>query len=237
MNRPKVICHMLSSVDGRIDVGRWTLPYDTEKSNLVKAYGNIHEKMDVQAIVEGRKTVQQDFVTGEFPYSDYSPAQTFETYIAPHTSQRFFVVVDPQGKIFYEQSQIRGNDIIVVLGEQVSDEYISHLKELGISHLFAGSDGRDLNIMLTTLKEEFAIDTLLLQGGGIINGSFLKAGLIDELSLMIYPGVDGLTLSPTLFDFTDDKNGIHKNLSLKLTDCEIIDEAVVWLNYSVHKSN
>ena len=50
------------------------------------------------------------------------------------------------------------------------------------------------------LRAEFGIETLSLQGGGIINGAFLKAGLLDELSLLIYPGIDGLSGVPSVFE-------------------------------------
>jgi riboflavin biosynthesis pyrimidine reductase len=35
------------------------------------------------------------------------------------------------------------------------------------------------------------MERLLLEGGGKSNGSFLRAGLIDEISLAVCPAVDG----------------------------------------------
>jgi riboflavin biosynthesis pyrimidine reductase len=37
---------------------------------------------------------------------------------------------------------------------------------------------------MDTLGEAFAVKTILLEGGGMINGAFLKARLIDEISLL-----------------------------------------------------
>lgn len=236
MNRPKVICHMMASVDGRIVVQQWTSPSGTDKGNLVKSYGMINTQLAAEAIIEGRKTVQEDFVHGTFNYEKYPAASEFKTHKANHTSQRFFVVVDPQGKILYEENNIRGNDVIAVLSEQVSDEYLSHLREKGISYLFAGNDGRDLQKMLEILKEDFSIQTALLQGGGIINGAFLKAGLIDELSLMIYPGIDGLASSAAVFDFFEKEDRrFLKDQSLELASCQSLDNGVVWLCYRINR--
>lgn len=236
MNRPKIICHMMASVDGRIVVQQWTAPSGTDKSNLVKSYGMIHTEVMAGAIIEGCKTVQEDFVHGVFDYKKYPAASEFETYKANHTSQRFFVVVDPQGKILYEENNIRGNDVIAVLSEQVSDGYLSHLREKGISYLFAGSDGRDLEKMLEILKGDFSIETVLLQGGGIINGAFLKAGLIDELSLMIYPGIDGLAGSAAVFDLFGERDRQYiKDQSFELVSCRSLDNGVVWLSYRIQK--
>lgn len=238
MNRPKVICHMMASVDGRIVVQQWTAPSGTDKGNLVKSYGMINTQLAAEAIIEGRKTVQEDFVHGTFDYEKYPAASEFKTHKVSHTSERFFVVVDPQGKISYEENNIRENDVIAVLSEQVSDEYLSHLREKGVSYLFAGSDGRDLQKMLEVLKEDFSVETALLQGGGIINGAFLKAGMIDELSLMIYPGIDGLAGSASVFDFFEEEDRhFLTNQSLELVSCQPLDNGVVWLNYRLNRKH
>ncbi len=54
--------------------------------------------------------------------------------------------------------------------------------------------------MLKGLKNAFAIDFLIISGGGIVNWSFLQEGYIDELSLVICPLSDGRTDTATLFD-------------------------------------
>ena len=43
---------------------------------------------------------------------------------------------------------------------------------------------------LTKLRERFGIKRLLLERGGETNGSFLRAGLVDELSLLLTPVAD-----------------------------------------------
>lgn len=40
------------------------------------------------------------------------------------------------------------------------------------------------------LADEFNIDRLAIVGGGKINGGFLEAGLVDEISILIGAGVD-----------------------------------------------
>ncbi|CAO4141166.1 hypothetical protein PKCBPO_00812 [Methylorubrum thiocyanatum] len=52
---------------------------------------------------------------------------------------------------------------------------------------------------MDALGETFGIETLLLEGGGAINGAFLKAGLIDEISVLIHPAVDGLAGVQSIF--------------------------------------
>ncbi len=44
---------------------------------------------------------------------------------------------------------------------------------------------------------EFA---LFLEGGGHINGAFLQADLVDEVSLSVVPGIDGCHDIPGVFE-------------------------------------
>jgi riboflavin biosynthesis pyrimidine reductase len=54
--------------------------------------------------------------------------------------------------------------------------------------------------VLRKLRARLGLRTLLLEGGGRINGSFLAAGVVDELSVLIAPVADGSTGTPSLFD-------------------------------------
>ena len=56
-----------------------------------------------------------------------------------------------------------------------------------IPYIFAGKDKIDVELALFKLKNIMGIDTLLLEGGSIINGAFQRANAIDELSLVVAP--------------------------------------------------
>ena len=84
------------------------------------------------------------------------------------------------------------------------------------------------------LGETFGLKTLLLEGGARINGSFLKAGLIDEISLLIYPGIDGLAGVPTIFEYAggeDEQPAAGQSLRHLAT--ETLEGGMVWLYYRV----
>jgi 2,5-diamino-6-(ribosylamino)-4(3H)-pyrimidinone 5'-phosphate reductase len=65
------------------------------------------------------------------------------------------------------------------------------LLEKGISHIVSGKSSIDLANAVHRLEDHFGIRTLLLEGGGRINGAFLQANLVDEVSLLVVPGIDG----------------------------------------------
>jgi len=86
-----------------------------------------------------------------------------------------------------------------VLTETVSDAYLTGLRDDGVSYIFAGAQELDLGRALDILNRELGIKRLEVNGGGLTNGAFLRAGLIDEISLAIFPAVDG-TRGAAVFD-------------------------------------
>lgn len=77
-----------------------------------------------------------------------------------------------------------------------------------------------------------------LQGGGIINGGMLAAELITELSLVIYPGIDGQASDLSIFEYlgaTDERPADGQ--SLELLSSETAGNGIVWVRYRFHKKN
>ena len=66
----------------------------------------------------------------------------------------------------------------------------------------------------------------MLEGGGKINGGMLRAGLIDEVSVLVAPVVDGRMGTPALFD--EDSKGVAPR-GLVLEHAERRAGDVLWL--------
>jgi riboflavin biosynthesis pyrimidine reductase len=85
---------------------------------------------------------------------------------------------------------------------------------------------------LMQFNRELGIKCLLLEGGGITNGALLRAGLIDEISLAIFPAVDGAKGAPSVFDSHCDEAGAPAPLrGMTLEGSEVLEDGVVWLRY------
>ena len=120
----------------------------------------------------------------------------------------------------------------MVLTEQVSDAHLAGLRRDSVSYIFAGAQQLDLRLALEILNRELGIERLLLEGGGGSNGAFLRAGLIDEISIAICPAIDGAKGAPTIFDSSDKEAGIAAPItSMTLMSCEVLDGGAVWLRY------
>lgn len=233
---PKVICHIMSSVDGRLLPERWTFPFDgKDKGELLGVYAAIGRKLGADAWMFGKNTLTEGYFPRKFHAGDSAPSELHEVYVAPRSSERLFVVVDPDADILYESPTVRGDDIVAVLPETVSEAYLEWLRRHGISYFPAGRDGGDLSLAMRTLAGVFGVKTLSLQGGGIIDGAFLRAGLIDELSLVVYPGIDGAASSPSIFEYVGEERLPACGQSLELVSVETEREGVVWLRYRFHK--
>lgn len=66
--------------------------------------------------------------------------------------------------------------------------------------------------------------------------AFLQAGLIDELSLVIYPGIDGSAGSTSIFHYIG-KGNPSQGQSLELLSVKEMEDGVVWLRYKFHKNS
>lgn len=237
MNDIKIISHINSSVDGRLIADRWTLPFDgRDIEDVLSVYTEIKDGYFADAWILGRNSVQKHFFPETFNKGIFTSVTTFQTYIGHRDSKRSLVVFDSKGLIRYTDDKVYGDNIIAVLGENVSEEYLEHLRQTGISYLFAGTDGHDYEKALQTLHNDFGMHLILLDGGGTLNGQFLKRRLIDELSLVIYPGIDALSGIPSIYEYKG-KEGeyLAYGQSLELMDMRQCRDGVVWLKYKVHK--
>ncbi|WP_208306700.1 RibD family protein [Hymenobacter defluvii] len=226
---PRVICHMMTSLDGRIILSRWGNAPNTQEYETTAA------TFEADAWLCGRMTMEKDFTEGLEP--DLQPVTEpldRTDFVAEHSADSFVVAVDAHGKLGWESADIDGEHIISVLSEQVSDEYLAYLRRVGVSYVFGGAEELDFHNVLTKLAELFPIQTILLEGGGHINGSLLKAGLIDELSILHYPVVDGAASSPTLFE-QGDQPGPPRQFALQ--HVEQRPEGILWLRYSAANKN
>jgi 5-amino-6-(5-phosphoribosylamino)uracil reductase len=232
--RPKIICHMVSSIDGRLLPGRWTPPAAGIAPGWEhRHYEAVAARLDADGWMVGRKSMQ-DFAKGTERAATGVSDNLRATHVADRRGRDVAVAIDPHGRLHYGQDNAGGDHIIAVLGQYVSDVYLAELQADGVSYLFAGEDGTDLQEAMEVLGDAFGIKTILLEGGGITNGTFLKAGLIDEISLLVYPGIDGLAGVPSIFEFlgaADDRPAAGK--ALRHFGTETLEGGVVWLRYKV----
>jgi riboflavin biosynthesis pyrimidine reductase len=170
------------------------------------------------------------FAHGTTPAPDTSSIPKTD-YIAPHSPASYAVAIDPGGKLYWTSGDISGDHLVTILSEKVSSTYLAHLQFRQISYMFAGRDQIELPTALEKLASGFQIKTLMLEGGGKINGTMLRAGLIDELSLLVAPVADGSSGTPALFDTLDSATRDAASVRWRLHALERRADEIVWLRY------
>ena len=225
--RPRIICHMITTVDGKIDGAALEAVSDLDE------YERVAAALGGDAWLNGRTTMQEHFAAGTFTPASSTPAGPQPPFVA-RRAESYAVSVDTLGKLRWSGGDLDGDHVICAVSEQAPAEYLTMLREEGVSYLVAGESAIDLPAAVNILGEQFGIRTLLLEGGGHINGALLEAGLIDELSLLIAPGIDGRHDVAAVFDGMSPEG--HKAVQLELKSVEPRGGGVLWLRYDVVRS-
>ncbi len=204
--RPYIICHMLVSIDGKV-TGKF-LNHDAaiEASNI---YYDINRNTISQGFICGRVTMDESFTKGYIPnltkYSNIVVEK--KDYIVNNNYEKYAIAFDRKGRLGWQKDILEDEDpgynnmhIIEVLTENVKDEYLAYLQDIKVSYIFAGKEELNVKTALEKLQKLFNIDTLLLEGGSIINGAFLKENLVDELSLVYVPLLADKNDKPLFYD-------------------------------------
>jgi riboflavin biosynthesis pyrimidine reductase len=216
---------MLSSVDGKIDgaaLAAVTGPGEYEATG---------SKLGGDAWICGRTTMQQHFAEEEpFVSASNTPAGPQPVFVA-RRSKSYAISVDTLGKLRWASGDLDGDHLICVLSERVPADYLAMLREKGISYIVSGQSTIDLADAVNQLGEHFGIRTLLLEGGGHNNGTFLEAGLVDEVSLLLVPGIDGRHDIPAVFDGVSSSK--REAVPLKLKSVEQRERDALWIRYEV----
>lgn len=237
MNRPYIFCHMLTSLDGKI-MGNYMDhpacgPAGEAFYNI--AFGESPHYRH-QGWLSGRVTTDDNFTFYKEPNLDEDapvvPAGDFVARRAP----MYYVSVDPSGRLGWESETLvyatTTAHVVEVLTGKASNAYKAFLRGLGISYILAGEETLDYAVALEKLKDLFGIETLMLGGGGVLNWSFLQAGLCDEISVVVAPCADGSTKTPALFA-TREGLSDDSAVGFTLMSAEVKDGGSVWLRYRV----
>ena len=147
----------------------------------------------------------------------------------------FIVSVDPKGELAFSShiSEKKGREpahIIEALTEQAAPKYLAYLREKGVSYVFAGKEALDCGLLLQKLHSLFAIEKLMVAGGGVMNWSFLSAGLLDEISLVVAPVADGSNTAVSIFEQAPFLPG-HSPVGLTLKESKVLEGDALWLRY------
>lgn len=224
MSKPYIICHMMTSLDGRIDCAM------VGQLEGVREYYMTLDELELPSTLSGRVTAQTEMaLPGVFMAKDNTPLGV-EKFSKNTEADGYEIIVDTKGMLLWNDDAGSEKPHLIITSEQVSREYLAYLDKRYISWIVCGKEEIDLVKAMEILAEKFSVERLGIVGGPMINSAFLEAGLLDEISILIGLGIDGRKGMPTVFDgFSIDK----KTIPLKLKGVKIFENGAVWLRYFV----
>lgn len=213
MDRAKVIVHMHTSIDGKIDG-----VYSQQEGDKISGAFYSEELFRLSnANANGATTVAKYAAKGNPDLSKYeTKGIDYQDWIPDIQADTWDISFDRKGRMGWETNYFeyggQKNHAIEVLTEQASKSYLAFLQAMEIPYIICGTENLDLNQALIKLKKYFGITAISLAGGAVINGAFLKAHLVDEISIVVSPYVSGDENVKSVFDtfgiFVDDKFAI-----------------------------
>jgi riboflavin-specific deaminase-like protein len=180
--RPKVLCNMAPSLDGKIApthrVGPFVMSRGTEDGKRMRAL-----RRSADAVIVGAGNLSADD-------PDLMPS-------------RLRVVVTGAGERIRTAAKMfdaaLGGEAVVAHATIMSTSVRSALRERA-TLVELGDEEVDVSRLLEWLARERGCRVVLSEGGGVLNARFLAARAIDELYLTLVPRVLGGRAGPTIAD-------------------------------------
>ena len=228
--KPHVICHMMVSLDGRIHPSRWTASPEGDRQAWSKVYEDVHATFAADAWLVGRVTMAE--MSKGVPHAPGGPVEVIRpAHFANRKAGSYAIAFDRGGKLHFAKSDVGGDHVVVLLGPDVGDDHLAELASDGISYVVAPDQEMAPGPLLELLGRELGIKRLLLEGGGNVNGSLLAAGVVDEVSLLVAPAIDGALGVTGVFEVPE-PTGLAGKVRLRLTSSAALVHGIVHLRYA-----
>ena len=215
---PRVILHVEASLDGRID---WIQPDIGRFYTLAAGF-------DEDAILTGADTLIEG--PGLPAEDDARPPAPEELGEGP-----LLVVVDSRGRFRtwnWLRKQQYWRDAVALVAATTPVETRERLAAQGVATLATGRDRVDLRAALELLNERFGVQTVRVDSGGALSGALLRAGLLNEVSVLLEPVLVGGE-TPRAFMRGPDPVSCADIARLRLAGVQRFDDGLVWVRYEV----
>ena len=240
--RPKVILYAAISLDGRTT----GFPVD------LNTFYSLAQQWDEDATLVGSETLLRAAESIPEKSSEDSPDETVPASTAtaggaptsaPPTrgatdSRPLLVVPDSRGRIrdwHHWKSQPYWRDPISLCTETTPPEHLEYLRKEGVTALIAGKKSVDFAHAFEELSSRFGVAVVRADSGGTLNGVLLRAGLVDELHLLVHPVLVGQAGKTTFF--TDPGGmpgsylGAEGRIPLRFLKAEPLEQGLLLLSY------
>jgi riboflavin biosynthesis pyrimidine reductase len=223
MNRPYLIVHTVASVDGRISLGpdrtafddvgddRWQTIWASDV-DLEQARRDLLSEYRPQVLLEGSGSFALEGAqVRPLPPADLPASVLLEDFLpdvvvnAPN-HLGWLAAVDGRGRVRGGMKEFPGWEgwhTLHLVAKTTPLDYLAFLRREEIPYLVSGEGHVDLAGVLGKMASELGVDRVVSTAGSRLNGALLRAGLVDELDLVLLPALIGGQATPMLFGCSD----------------------------------
>jgi 2,5-diamino-6-(ribosylamino)-4(3H)-pyrimidinone 5'-phosphate reductase len=241
--RPRVIVSVIATADGRVTLSRaerlldpdsnrrWSAAWPPDTGDLLaQRSAAIEQRHHPTVVLEGSGT----FVAGgegplELP-GTHTPAEELYEDFLPHSSPRWFAVVDGRGRVPWTHKGDAETGLLVITSRSTPLPYLANLRAERIPYLVAGVGRVDLRAVLVKIRRRLGAGCVVSEAGGGLNGALLRAGLIDELHVITIPALVGGLDTPSVTDGPPLAPG-SAPVQLQMVDVKVGAHGTIWAHY------
>lgn len=247
LKRPRVVIHIAQTVDARISLRRgpskWEEVLATYAPKATPLWGRVlGEEIRPDLLLTGSETLMagarrsaiRTVEKGPRTTGDFLPDDVTGAVRERVDWKGWHAVVDSKGRIPWETREEtfwgKAWHPLVLASNDTPSGYLATLRQKMIPYLVTGSGQVDLGWSMAKLHTKLGINSIASLGGSRLNGALLRAGLFDEVSVVLVPMLAGGEMTPTSFECRDLELN-EMPVALRLLSSEVQDDGSVWLRY------
>lgn len=123
---------------------------------------------------------------------------------------------------------------VALCSRSTPQDHLEYLRRVGVDAIVTGKEKVDLREGLERLASDHGAKVIRVDSGGTLNGALLRAGLIDEVSVLMLPQLIGGTTPSSLFR-AEDLPANAAPIPLELISSRELKGGTLWLRYRVLK--
>lgn len=249
VRRPKVVIYGGASADGRLTLAPGVLlmfgdkRWDAIAGSDEEIANWIREKHRPQLYLEGSSSlVTPKEKPKALPRFTGNVNKLYQDFLPSSVVQRsghrgWFCVVDSKGLVRWVYKEFpseewKGWHLLVLVAGHTPPEYLAYLRREGVPYIVAGQKRVALRRALGKLQSRLGVTSILSTSPGKLGGALLRAGLVDEINILVLPAIIGGHDTPSLFQSPELKQSEWPT-KLKLIWAQVRNDGRVWLRYEV----